>query len=409
MIDPIGLDRLLPDWRNEESPLAHAGDRRPFPLARPGRLDSPAEFHDAAADEQSRQLHRLARRGLPLARRQGRSARRRDLSGLRRGRASLRTRRARSSASPPATWASPKTARTSPSYQRGMALMAKYTLVAEGARGSLAKQLDPALRSCRRPRAAEIRHRPEGALGGRAGQASPRPRPAHLRLAARQFDRRRLLPLPPRRQPRFDRLRRPPRLQEPASLALRGIPALQDASGDPADARGRPSASPTARGRSPRAASSRCRSSSFPGGALVGCAAGFVNVPRIKGSHNAMLSGMLAADHAAEAIAAGRAHDELAGYEAAWRDRRSAGTSAGAQRQAALVEVRHARRRSRSAASTCGRTRSASRSSARCRTARPTMPRRRRPRPTSGASLSEARRRDHLRPAVLGVPLQHQP
>src|SRR5437870_3149 len=57
----------------------------------------------------------------------------------------------------------------------------------------------------------------------------------------------------------------------------------------------------------------------FPGGALVGCAAGFVNVPRIKGSHNAMLSGMLAAEHVAAALAAGRANDELASYEAAWR------------------------------------------------------------------------------------------
>jgi electron-transferring-flavoprotein dehydrogenase len=34
----------------------------------------------------------------------------------------------------------------------------------------------------------------------------------------------------------------------------------------------------------------------FPGGALLGCSAGFVNVPRIKGSHNAVLSGMQAAD-----------------------------------------------------------------------------------------------------------------
>ena len=58
---------------------------------------------------------------------------------------------------------------------------------------------------------------------------------------------------------------------------------------------------------------------SFPGGALIGCSAGFVNVPRIKGSHNAMLSGMLAAEHAAAALAAGRQHDELADYEAAWR------------------------------------------------------------------------------------------
>ena len=58
----------------------------------------------------------------------------------------------------------------------------------------------------------------------------------------------------------------------------------------------------------------------FPGGALIGCSAGFVNVPRIKGSHNAVLSGMLAAEHVAEAVAAGRAHDEIAGYEATWRE-----------------------------------------------------------------------------------------
>ena len=57
----------------------------------------------------------------------------------------------------------------------------------------------------------------------------------------------------------------------------------------------------------------------FPGGALIGCAAGFMNVPRIKGSHNAMLSGLLAAEHVAAALAAGRANDELAGYDAAWR------------------------------------------------------------------------------------------
>ncbi|MCK0209096.1 electron transfer flavoprotein-ubiquinone oxidoreductase [Starkeya koreensis] len=57
----------------------------------------------------------------------------------------------------------------------------------------------------------------------------------------------------------------------------------------------------------------------FPGGALVGCAAGFVNVPRIKGSHNAVLSGMLAAEEIAAALAAGRQHDMLEGYEAGWR------------------------------------------------------------------------------------------
>ncbi len=58
----------------------------------------------------------------------------------------------------------------------------------------------------------------------------------------------------------------------------------------------------------------------FPGGALIGCSAGFVNVPRIKGSHNAMLSGMLAAEHVAEALSEDRANDELGSYDAAWAD-----------------------------------------------------------------------------------------
>ncbi|MFY9655534.1 MAG: electron transfer flavoprotein-ubiquinone oxidoreductase [Methylocystis sp.] len=58
----------------------------------------------------------------------------------------------------------------------------------------------------------------------------------------------------------------------------------------------------------------------FPGGALIGCAAGFMNLPRVKGSHNAMLSGMLAAEHVEKALKAGRAHDEVAEYDAGWRD-----------------------------------------------------------------------------------------
>lgn len=56
----------------------------------------------------------------------------------------------------------------------------------------------------------------------------------------------------------------------------------------------------------------------FPGGALIGCAAGFLNVPRIKGSHTAMKSGMMAADAIAEALAAGQQGDELAAYPAAF-------------------------------------------------------------------------------------------
>ena len=56
----------------------------------------------------------------------------------------------------------------------------------------------------------------------------------------------------------------------------------------------------------------------FPGGALIGCAAGFVNVPRLKGSHNAILTGMLAARSAFDALGEGRAGDVLASYAAAY-------------------------------------------------------------------------------------------
>ncbi|MEQ6334847.1 electron transfer flavoprotein-ubiquinone oxidoreductase [Sphingobium sp. MK2] len=57
----------------------------------------------------------------------------------------------------------------------------------------------------------------------------------------------------------------------------------------------------------------------FPGGALIGCSAGFVNVPRIKGTHTAMKSGMLAAEAAFAAVQAGRTSDSLADYDAAVR------------------------------------------------------------------------------------------
>ena len=56
----------------------------------------------------------------------------------------------------------------------------------------------------------------------------------------------------------------------------------------------------------------------FPGGALVGCEAGYLNASRIKGSHAAIKTGMLAADAAYEALQAGRQHDELTAYPAAF-------------------------------------------------------------------------------------------
>ena len=93
VVDPIGIDRLLPGWRDEDDhPFKTPVTDDRFLVLGPVGLVPPAQFHDAAADEQSRQLHRLARQCLPLAGRQGRSARRRDLSGLCRSRAALRRR-----------------------------------------------------------------------------------------------------------------------------------------------------------------------------------------------------------------------------------------------------------------------------------------------------------------------------
>jgi electron-transferring-flavoprotein dehydrogenase len=56
----------------------------------------------------------------------------------------------------------------------------------------------------------------------------------------------------------------------------------------------------------------------FPGGALIGCDAGFLNTSRIKGSHSAIKTGMLAAEAAFEALGANRRHDELTSYPAAF-------------------------------------------------------------------------------------------
>ena len=58
----------------------------------------------------------------------------------------------------------------------------------------------------------------------------------------------------------------------------------------------------------------------FPGGLLVGCEAGYLNASRIKGSHAAIKTGMLAADAIFDAVVAGRQHDELTGYPEAFKN-----------------------------------------------------------------------------------------
>ena len=346
VIDPIGLDALLPEWRSEESPLTTpvtadhflwlgpAGALRLPNFIMPPLMTNHGNYIVSLGDVCRWLAGKAEALGVEIfpgfaaiealfdAERRG--GRRRDRRHGRRQRAS----------------------RSRP-IQRGMELRARYTLLAEGARGSLAKQLIArfGLDEGREPQKYGIGIKELWEV--EPAKHRPRPRPAHVRLAARQPHRRRLVPLSSRREPGLGRLRRPPQLPQPASLALRGVPALQDASGD----------RPVLEGGKRLAYGARAITEGgwqsvpklvFPGGALVGCAAGFVNVPRIKGSHNAILSGMLAAEEVAAAIAAGRSHDELAGYEAGWRAVRDRPRpQAGAQRQAAVVEARHGRRHRR--------------------------------------------------------------
>ena len=90
VIDPAGLDKLIPDWREDaDCPLkTQVKDDRFYWMTAGGAIRLP-NFIDAAADGQPSLLHRLARQCLPLAGAQGRGARRRDLSGLCRRRSAL--------------------------------------------------------------------------------------------------------------------------------------------------------------------------------------------------------------------------------------------------------------------------------------------------------------------------------
>ena len=203
-------------------------------------------------------------------------------------------------------------------FTRGMALMAKYTLIAEGARGSLTKQLIArfGLDKGREPakfgiglkelwRVDPAKHRPGlvqhsfgWPLGGSTGGGSFL---YHLEddqvvvgfVVHLNYKNPWLSPFE-----EFQRFKTHPAVRDVFEGGKRlsyGARAITEGGFQSV----------------PKLA--------FPGGCLLGCAAGFVNVPRIKGSHNAMASGMLAAENVVKALADGRAHDTLDGYEKAWR------------------------------------------------------------------------------------------
>ena len=215
--------------------------RRPVPdaHARQGAFACP-NVAAAAADEQPRQLHREPRQRVPLARAAGRSARRRDLSRLSPPPKCCTTTRAPCAASRPATWASARDGTHKADYQPGMELHAKYTLFAEGCRGSLSEELMRKfnLRDGVDPQKygigiKELWEVAPGQAPARVSSCTARAGRSTRDTGGGSFlyhfgD-----------EPGGGRLRRAPQLREPVSLAVRRIPALQDAPGDPPDVRRR--------------------------------------------------------------------------------------------------------------------------------------------------------------------------
>ncbi len=155
-------------------------------------------------------------------------------------------------------------ARTVPAYARGMALLGKYVLIGEGVRGSLAKQLiaqfDLAAHSQPQKYGIGLKElwqvKPENFRPGFVQHSFGWP--LDMKTGGGSF----LYHLED--QPCDDRPGRPPQLQESVALSLRGVPALQDASGDRAGPSRAASASPMVRAPLPRAAGSRCRSCPSP-------------------------------------------------------------------------------------------------------------------------------------------------
>ncbi len=317
VIDPVGLDQLIPDWRSEEAPIkTKASDDRFYWLSASRALRLPNVMLPPLMNNHGHYVVSLGNICRWLASKaealgveiypgfaaaevlfDGNGA----VAGVATGDMGVA-----------------KDRHHKDGFTRGMELRAKYTLFAEGARGSLSKILEQrfALRQGREPQnfglgvkelwqVAAEKHRPGlvqhtfgWPLDNRTGGGS----------FLYHFDERLVSVgfvvhlnyenpyLSPYEE--FQRLKTHPLIRETFEGGTRlcyGARALTEGGWQSV----------------PKLA--------FPGGALMGCAAGFMNVPRIKGSHNATLSGMLAAEQVAAALKAGRSNDELADYDAAWR------------------------------------------------------------------------------------------
>ena len=319
VVDPIGIDRLLPGWRDSDGhPFkTQVTDDRFLVLAQSGSFRLPNFMMPPLMNNHGNYIVSLGNVCRWLAGK-AEALGVEIYPGFAAADLDLRRRRQGRPASSPATWASSATARTAPAYTPGMALLGKYVLIGEGARGSLAKMLIAKFKldDGREPGKYGIglkelwqvkpeNHKPglvqhsfgwplDGSTGGGSFLYHFDDNLVSVGFVVHlNYKNPYLSPFE-----EFQRFKTHPAIRGTFEGAKRigyGARAITEGGW--------------------QSVPKLC----FPGGALIGCSAGFVNVPRIKGSHNAVLSGMLAAEHVAAAIAAGRANDELTAYEDAWR------------------------------------------------------------------------------------------
>jgi electron-transferring-flavoprotein dehydrogenase len=185
-----------------------------------------------------------------------------------------------------------------------MELHGKYVFLGEGVRGSLTKEVLAKydLEAGKDPQKFGLGMKEIWEID--PDKAPRRQGHAHDGLAAGQERRRRVVHLPPGQQPGLCRLRGAPELREPVPLPLHGVPALQASPDGGELLKGGKRVAYGARAISEGGWQSMPKAVA-PGVAILGCGVGLVNVPRIKGNHNAMLSG-IEAPRPREAIAAGR-------------------------------------------------------------------------------------------------------
>jgi electron-transferring-flavoprotein dehydrogenase len=318
VIDPIALDRLLPDWRTEETPIKTAvSDDRFYWLSQSRALRLPNFLLPPLMHNHGNYVVSLGNVCRWLA---GKA----EALGVEiyPGFAAVEVLFDSNGAVAGIATGDMgvgKDGKPKPNYTRGIELRAKYTLFAEGARGNLSKQLLErfALDAGREPQkfglglkelwqVAPGKHRPglvqhsfgwplDNATGGGAFLYHFDDHLVSVGFVVHlNYSNPYLNPFE-----EFQRFKTHPQVRDTFEGGKRlsyGARALTEG--------GMQSV--------PRLA--------FPGGALIGCAAGFMNVPRIKGSHNAMLSGMLAAEHVTDALAKGRGNDEIGAYVDAWRN-----------------------------------------------------------------------------------------